>query len=101
MKHYSIFLLFTLFSLSQLSAQLIDCECTNRYETEIFSDVNIETVTYSDVHNLQMDIYTPIGDVCINRPLLIFAHGGTFIFGSKTNAIYYQSVIKTTVFTTN
>jgi predicted esterase len=69
----------------QVSAQNIDCDCTNRYDTEIFSDVNIETVTYSDVHNLQMDIYTPVGDVCSNRPLLIFAHGGTFIFGSKTN----------------
>ena len=32
-----------------------------------------------------MDIYTPAGDSCSNRPLLIFAHGGTFIFGSKSN----------------
>ncbi len=85
MKHYLTFLLFSLFSILQLSAQIVDCDCENRYDSELFSDVNIETVTYSDVHNLQMDIYTPVGDVCSNRPLLIFAHGGTFIFGSKTN----------------
>ena len=32
-----------------------------------------------------MDIYTPVGDNYTNRPLLIFAHGGSFIGGSKTN----------------
>tara|TARA_Y100001954_G_C15724853_1_gene560197 strand:- start:36 stop:1019 length:984 start_codon:yes stop_codon:yes gene_type:complete len=32
-----------------------------------------------------MDIYTPDGDNCINRPLIILAHGGSFIGGSKTN----------------
>ncbi len=85
MKHYSTFLLFTIFSIFQVSAQLVDCDCENRYETELFNDVSVETVTYSDPHNLQMDIYTPVGDVCTNRPVLIFAHGGTFIFGSKTN----------------
>ena len=85
MKHYLTFLLFALFSIFQVSAQLIDCDCANRYDAEIFSDVNIETVTYSDVHNLQMDIYTPVGDVCSNRPLIILAHGGSFIGGSKTN----------------
>ena len=80
----------TIFTLSlvtcvQLLAQQNDCDCENRYETEIFNDVNVQTVTYSDVHNLSMDIYTPSGDNCNNRPLLIFAHGGTFIFGNKSN----------------
>ena len=32
-----------------------------------------------------MDIYRPVGDTETNRPLIIFAHGGTFIFGSKNN----------------
>tara|TARA_B100002052_G_scaffold298521_1_gene332274 strand:+ start:576 stop:1703 length:1128 start_codon:yes stop_codon:yes gene_type:complete len=70
---------------NQLSAQIIDCDCESRYQSEIFSDVSVQTVTYSEPHDLQMDIYTPLGDVCNNRPLLIFAHGGTFIFGTKTN----------------
>lgn len=78
-------LIFSLVAFSSLTAQIVDCDCDNRYQTEIFNEVNVETVTYSDVHNLQMDIYTPVGDACDNRPLLIFAHGGTFIFGNKSN----------------
>jgi len=83
----NIITIFTLsfFTCFQLLAQQNDCDCENRYQTELFNDVNVQTVTYSDVHNLSMDIYTPSGDNCINRPLLIFAHGGTFIFGNKSN----------------
>ena len=33
-----------------------------------------------------MDIYQPVGDTETSRPLIIFAHGGTFIFGSKNNS---------------
>ena len=83
-KTITIFTL-SLFTCAHLLAQQTDCDCENRYETEIFNDVNIQTVTYSEVHNLSMDIYTPSGDNCSNRPLLIFAHGGTFIFGTKSN----------------
>ena len=34
-----------------------------------------------------MDIYMPNSDIdlCLNRPLIILAHGGSFIGGSKTN----------------
>ena len=83
MKHLYTLTIFLIFN--QLSAQINDCDCANRYQSEVFSDVSVQTVTYSDVHNLQMDVYTPQGDLCTNRPLLIFAHGGTFIFGTKTN----------------
>ena len=85
MKYWTYFFTCTLFCSFGLFAQMTDCDCTNRYETEIFSEVDVQTVTYSDPHGLQMDIYTPVGDVCTNRPLLILAHGGTFIFGSKSN----------------
>ena len=85
MKYYISFLLFSFLLFFQLSAQSLDCSCENRYQTEVFSSVNVETVTYSDAYNLQMDIYTPDGDNCINRPLIILAHGGSFIGGSKTN----------------
>tara|TARA_B100000579_G_C22841450_1_gene861816 strand:- start:2179 stop:3291 length:1113 start_codon:yes stop_codon:yes gene_type:complete len=61
------------------------CDCDNRYSSEIFSDFTVETVTYSDIYGLEMDIYKPVGDSCTERPLLIFAHGGTFIFGTKNN----------------
>ena len=85
MKYYITFLLFSFLLFFQLSAQSLDCSCENRYQSEVFSSVNVETVTYSDAYNLQMDIYTPDGDNCINRPLIILAHGGSFIGGSKTN----------------
>ena len=85
MKNFFTFLTFTFLLSSALQAQLVNCDCNNRYETEIFTDVNVETVTYSDTYNLEMDIYTPEGDFCNNRPLLIFAHGGSFFGGAKTN----------------
>ena len=68
-----------------LCANFLFAQCDGRYEMEIFDEVEVTTVTYSDIHNLSMDIYQPIGDDVINRPLIILAHGGTFIFGSKNN----------------
>ena len=32
-----------------------------------------------------MDVYTPDGDSYTERPLIIFAHGGSFWSGNKTN----------------
>ncbi len=56
-----------------------------RYIDSVFSDISITTVTYSDTYNLKMDIYQPVGDTASARPLLVLAHGGTFISGNKTN----------------
>ena len=50
--------------------------CEGRYSEEVFNEVEVTTVTYSDVNNLQMDIYQPVGDLETKRPLIIFAHGG-------------------------
>ena len=87
MKHFHQFIILNLLFCFNLSAQLqLGCDCTTRYQSEIFDNTNKETVTYSDIHDLQMDIYTPEGDLCTNRPVLIFAHGGTFIFGNKNNS---------------
>ena len=36
--------------------------------------------------SLTMDIYEPTGDIETNRPLIVWAHGGSFIGGSKTDA---------------
>jgi len=88
MKKLIFFCITTLFYFPPLSAQLLDCDCANRYQDEVFNDITIETnVTYSDVYNLKMDIYQPSLDVdlCTNRPLIILAHGGSFIGGSKSN----------------
>ena len=56
-----------------------------RYLDEVFSDVSVSTVTYSEEHNLQLDVYQAIGDTLSNRPLLIIAHGGSFIAGVRSN----------------
>ena len=68
-----------------LFSNFLFAQCDGRYEMEIFEQVEVNTVIYSDVHNLSMDIYQPVGDDVTNRPLIIFAHGGTFIFGNKNN----------------
>ena len=67
---------------------LIFAQCNGRYQTEIFSSVTKTTVNYSDVYTdnaHEMDIYTPDGDTEINRPLILFIHGGSFYGGDKTN----------------
>jgi len=58
-------------------------QCNGRYETEIFNNVNKTTVTYSNVYNLQMDIYQPDGDIEANRPVIIFMHSGSFTSGTR------------------
>ncbi len=63
-------------------------QCNGRYQTEIFSSVTVTEVNYSDVYTdnaHEMDIYTPDGDAEINRPLILFIHGGSFYGGDKAN----------------
>ncbi len=68
----------------------------NRYLNEITSTVNVETVKFGeaytwsgDLTELYMDIYTPDGDTETNRPAIVFAFGGSFVAGSRTD----QSVV--------
>lgn len=62
----------------------------DRYNKEIFTDFETTTVVYGSnttqggvTKDLDMDIYTPKGDSETKRPLVILAHGGAFINGSK------------------
>ena len=62
-------------------------QCNGRYQTEIFNSMNKITVNYSDVYTNsfhEMDIYTPDGDTEINRPVILYMHGGSFYGGTKT-----------------
>jgi poly(3-hydroxybutyrate) depolymerase len=79
MKHVllSVITLF-IFTVSQ-------AQCDGRYQEEIFDEVSVTTLTYSNVNNLQLDIYQAEGDTKIDRPLIILAHGGTFVVGVRTN----------------
>lgn len=87
MKH-----LFTsLFILTLALNSIGQCD-GNRYRNYVFTDfVKTADVQYGSnlkydgtTLNLLCDIYAPAGDTYTNRPLVLVAHGGFFLSGSKT-----------------
>jgi alpha/beta superfamily hydrolase len=88
-KIYSLTIALSLFY--QLKAQT-PC-ASGRYATDVFTNVTTTSnVVYGSnvsagggTTSLNMDIYQPTGDVETNRPLIIWAHGGSFIGGTKTD----------------
>ncbi len=66
-----------------------------RYLNPIFTNVNVySNITYgaainiqSQVQNLILDFYEPNGDSALNRPLLIYAHGGGFSDTNQTRKL--------------
>ncbi|MEM9023267.1 MAG: T9SS type A sorting domain-containing protein [Bacteroidota bacterium] len=87
--------LFTLFLLIPFVQPLAAQDCSNgRYGVELFTDVDITSdVVYGNNTNLlgvpqdlMLDVYQPSGDTETDRPLVIVAHGGSFVTGSKTGA---------------
>ncbi|SNS03841.1 alpha/beta hydrolase [Hymenobacter mucosus] len=64
-----------------------------RYYKPIFANVTrTQDITYGSSIDylggqqaLRLDVYQPTGDTVRRRPLLIFAHGGGFISGNKTD----------------
>jgi para-nitrobenzyl esterase len=86
--------LFLLASPGLASAQLAPIDTTSgRYYQPVFASVTTTTgvayataTTYNNVAlTLTMDIYQPAGDTVKRRPLIIFAHQGGFLVGSKTD----------------
>jgi para-nitrobenzyl esterase len=82
--------IFSLSGLSFLAAQNPGCDGV-RYLDDIFTSVKKTTVTYAPSINhfgqninLSMDIYEPQGDQLSDRPVVILAHGGSFVFGDKS-----------------
>jgi para-nitrobenzyl esterase len=78
----------TLLALTLISAFTF-AQCNGRYQTEIFNSVTVTEVNYSDVYTdnaHKMDIYTPDGDTEINRPVILFMHGGSFYGGDKADS---------------
>jgi len=77
---------------SKVNAQY-DCN-NNRFIEEVFpaatttSDLQYgSALTYSGTtENLTLDVYEPQGDVFTERPLIVFAHGGSFISGNKSSS---------------
>ena len=96
MKKIYSFILF-LFCITQISFAQTELACDGvRYIDDVFSDFTVSTVTYGSNttfvglnQDLEMDIYEPVGDVHDQRPVIIFAFGGSFIFGDKSTMTYY------------
>lgn len=92
-NYYFLFLLGILFfRVEAQSPASMYCD-GSRYLTEVFTAYDKTTVDYGQNttytgqnQTLNMDIYQPVGDQAIMRPLVIFVHGGSFIGGSKTDA---------------
>ena len=68
--------------------------CQNgRYASEVFPNHTLTSnitygsnTTFSGANNsLKLDFYEPTGDTELNRPLIIWVHGGSFLGGSKTD----------------
>lgn len=63
------------------------------YISNVYDSVLTETVAFGEGINsdgnlqvLEMDIYQPYGDTTSNRPVILFAFGGGFIQGSRTDS---------------
>jgi len=91
MKHcLSVFLL--LFGFNNLFGQY-NCE-SNRFLEEVFNTVDKSAnQAYGQAVNttganqtLLLDVYEPVGDTMQARPLIIWAHGGSFVFGDKESS---------------
>jgi hypothetical protein len=70
-----------------------DCN-SHRFDQEVFSSINTYTGVlfgsnldaYGTNTNLVMNVYEPAGDTMAARPLIIWAHGGSFISGTENDA---------------
>ena len=94
-KHYKLIAGVTLViaSSAQSFAQFSPLCGGIRFHDYMFSGVPTPTsgvvygsnLTYSGAtQSLLMDIYQPVGDTASKRPLIIIAHGGSFVQGSRT-----------------
>jgi len=75
----------TLLILSCTFVQFTQAQIEGLYQDEVFDEVSVNTETYSTPYNLQVDIYQAVDSQEENRPLLILAHGGSFIGGVRQN----------------
>ncbi|GAA5035250.1 hypothetical protein GCM10011506_28130 [Marivirga lumbricoides] len=77
MRKLATLILFIALSASQLMGQ--------RYQNQIFNEVNVSTETYLQTKDeaLKLDIYQPANDDATDRPLLLFVHGGGFAGGAR------------------
>ena len=72
-----------------------NAQCGNgRFHSFVFATHKLTSnITYgsnvtisNSTQALKLDVYEPQGDVAVTRPLIIIAHGGSFVSGSKTGS---------------
>jgi len=92
--------LYTLLTILLVSAQSFaqtagSCD-GSRYILDQFPTVTKTTIQYATNKNVQglnqklyMDIYTPDGDIAEDRPVIIWAFGGSFIVGQRSDMASY------------
>ena len=77
-----------------MGASYSQAQCTGgRYATDVFGAFTVtndivygENMSAGGVNTiLKLDFYEPTGDTETARPLIILAHGGSFMFGSKSD----------------
>ncbi len=90
---------FLLAHFTALVAQNPGCD-GSRYKADIFTAVKKTTVAYAptiaysgEAVTLQMDVYEPVGDNLGKRPVVVLAHGGSFMFGDKTDMAAYCTLL--------
>lgn len=90
MKRHLLLGVFVGLFLNNASAQ----DCTNgRYLTPSFTVQKIADIQYGSnlgqdettVEDLKLDVYLPENDVDTDRPVILLAHGGSFIGGDKSD----------------
>lgn len=57
----------------------------NRYRQEIFSSTTRTNVAYTADGDLTMDIFRPVDDNNRSRPVILFAHSGSFFDGARNS----------------
>lgn len=76
------------------SSMQLNAQCAgNRYHDFVFTGANVTSnvvygsnTTFSgSTQSLKLDVYEPQGDTLSERPLVIWAHGGSFVGGSKSD----------------
>ncbi len=94
MRHFTItiIILLVVFS-SKTFAQGCD---GFRYTNDISTTVSITTVQFGqnttvagNTQDLYMDIYTPDGDARTDRPVIVYAFGGSFIEGDRETVAFF------------
>ncbi|MFI5142119.1 MAG: T9SS type A sorting domain-containing protein [Bacteroidia bacterium] len=68
-------------------------QCTGLYAADVYSVTTTTAITYGSnldytgaATTLTLDFYEPTGDLSTARPLIIWAHGGSFIGGTSADA---------------